>query len=55
MEESWNKTGKGPVSMRWVDANKGGIGSLEIRSRLVARDFKGGDKNRDDCLLRHLL
>jgi len=48
VQESWDKTGKGPVSMRWVDTNKGGIERLEIRSRLVARDFKGGDKDRDD-------
>ena len=42
------KTGKPPVSVRWVDTNKGRDGELEIRSRLVARDFKGNDKDRDD-------
>ena len=34
--------------MRWVDTNKGGIEEVLIRRRLVARDFKGGDKDRDD-------
>ena len=34
--------------MRWVDTNKGGPEKMEVRSRLVARDFKGNDKGRDD-------
>ena len=38
------KTGKAPVTVRWVDVLK----ATRIRSRLVARDFKGGDKDRDD-------
>ena len=38
---------RGPVSVRWVDTDKG-ITEMLIRSRLVARDFKGGDKGRDD-------
>mgnify|MGYP000267371291 CR=1 FL=1 len=45
---SWALTGKGPVSVRWVDQNKGGEGAMEVRCRLVARDFKGKDKDRDD-------
>ena len=36
------------MSIRWVDTNKGGLGEMVVRSRLVARDFKGGDKDRDD-------
>ena len=40
----WERTGKALVSVRWVDVQK-----VEgVRSRLVARDFKGGDKDRDD-------
>ena len=46
--ECWNKTGKEPVTVRWVDTNKGGTESMEVRSRLVARDFKGKDNDRDD-------
>ncbi len=42
ISECWEKTGK--VSARWVDVWK----AVEVRSRLVARDFKGGDKDRDD-------
>ena len=39
-EECMGKTGKPPVSTRWVDVDKGRDGRAEIRSRLVARDFK---------------
>ena len=35
------------MTVRWVDTNKGTFDYL-IRSRLVARDFKGDDKDRDD-------
>ena len=42
--ECWEKTGKAPVTVRWVDVQKVDC----VRSRLVARDFKGGDKDRDD-------
>ena len=45
VQECWEKTGKAPVSVRWVDVRKG---SGEARSRLVARDFKAGEKGRDD-------
>jgi hypothetical protein len=48
VSECKEKTGKAPVSVRWVDTNKGGLKEFLIRSRLVARDFKGGDKDRDD-------
>ena len=48
IEECWAKTGKPPVTVKWVDTDKGTPGSPVIRSRLVARDFKGGDKDRDD-------
>ena len=48
VQECWKLTGKGPVSVRWVDTNKGSDGEMVVRSRLVARDFKGGDKDRED-------
>eukprot|EP00973_Karenia_brevis_P024214 3343738-Karenia_brevis.AAC.1 len=35
--------------MRWVDTNKSFMkGKYEIRSRMVAKSFKGNDKGRDD-------
>ena len=38
------------MTVRWVDTNKGGLTLKEmlIRCRLVARDFTGNDKDRDD-------
>lgn len=48
VQECWDRTGKAPVTVRWVDTNRGGLLEMLIRSRLVARDFKGGDKDRDD-------
>ena len=50
ISERWEKFGKAPVIVRWVDVNKGGDERMEVRSRLVARDFKGGDKDRDDLV-----
>ena len=43
--ECWAKTGKGPVSTKWVDIAKGEA----VRSRWVARDFKPkGEQGRAD-------
>ena len=44
MEECWNKKGRGPIGVRWVDVDKGfGV----YRSRLVAKDFKPKSKVND--------
>ena len=48
ISECRNKTGADPVSVRWVDTNKGTVNDPFVRCRLVARDFKGNDKDRDD-------
>ena len=34
------RTGKGPISVRWVDVNKGDDLNPKYRSRLVARQLK---------------
>ena len=44
ISECWDETGKAPVTVRWVVVQK----AEGVRSRLVARDFKAGDKDRDD-------
>ena len=44
IEECWAVTNKRPIPTRWVDILKG----EDERSRWVAKDFKGNDKNRDD-------
>ena len=36
------------VSVKWVDTNKGIEEKPVIRCRLVARDFRGADKDRED-------
>ena len=47
--DCWRKTGKPPVGTRWVDTNKGTADNPDVRSRLVARDFKvKADKERED-------
>ena len=40
--------GQRVVSVKWVDTNKGTQERPEIRCRLVARDFRGADKDRED-------
>ena len=37
--ECWDNAGKGPISVKWVDINKGDNEHPNIRSRLVAREF----------------
>ena len=46
--ECWDKTGAGPTSCRWGDTNKLEDPNLDVRCRLVARDFKGKGNDRDD-------
>ena len=49
VEECWKKTGKKPVSVKWVDTDKGSGAESIIRCRLVARDFKvKGERDRED-------
>ena len=52
VNECWQRTGSAPISVRWVDTNKGVEGQMEVRSRLVARNFKvkGGCKEREDMI-----
>jgi hypothetical protein len=47
--ECWARTGRPPVSTKWVDINKGTRENPDVRCRLVARDFKPkGEKDRED-------
>ena len=48
IKECFDVTGEAPISTRWVDINKGDDDNPNYRSRWVGRDFKGGDKDRDD-------
>ena len=38
--ECFAQTGKGPVTTRWIDINKGDEANPSYRSRLVAREIK---------------
>ena len=38
--EARRKTGKPPITVRWVDVNKGDNLNPDIRSRLVARQIR---------------
>ena len=40
VRECWERTGKAPIGIKWVDVNKGDEGNLEYRSRLVAKEIK---------------
>jgi hypothetical protein len=48
-EECLEKTGRPPITTKWVDVDKGRGGEVLVRSRLVARDFKvkGDDRGFD--------
>ena len=46
IQECWDKTGKAPLGIRWIDINKGDDKDEEYRSRLVAKEIK--KDNRED-------
>jgi len=48
--EAWERTGRAPISTKWVDTDKThGTGEPVVRSQWVARDFKDPlDKDRED-------
>ena len=52
IKECWNRTGKPPVTVRWIDHDKGTNGAEVYRSRLVARQFRGMS-NRSSRRRRH--
>ena len=42
------KAGKKVVTTRWIDVNKGDETNEDYRSRLVAKDFKNKNDQRED-------
>ena len=44
-QKAFLTTGKPPISVRWVDVNKGDDVTPKYRSRLVARQLKAMDKS----------
>ena len=45
LSEAFAKTGRRPISVRWVDVNKGDEQNPRYRSRLVARQLKATDRS----------
>ena len=45
ISEAFRVTGRAPVSVRWVDTNKGDDECPEIRSRLVARQIRAAGED----------
>ena len=45
-QQCWDRTGKAPILVRWIDINKGGEVNREYRSRLEAKEIKT-DKRED--------
>ena len=41
---AYEKTGRAPIKVKWVDHNKGTAEKPEIRSRLVAKDVRVSDR-----------
>jgi hypothetical protein len=49
IDECWQRTGKAPITTKWVGTNKGTDEEQDVRMRLVARDFKTkGNNLRED-------
>ena len=55
IKECWEKTGRKPTTVKWVDTDKGEGKEVIVRSRSVARDFKGMIRGGTICLPRRLL
>ena len=49
VQECWDRTGRAPIAVEWMDVLVTADGETFARSRLVARDFKvKGEKDRED-------
>ena len=44
-EEAFRRAGKAPISVKWVDTNKGDDEQPNYRSRLVAREIRKKGEN----------
>ena len=45
IDEAWRISGRPPITVRWVDVNKGDDETPDIRSRLVARQIRGANED----------
>eukprot|EP00959_Pyramimonas_sp_CCMP1952_P034389 720749-Pyramimonas_sp.AAC.1 len=44
IKQCWDRTGKGPMSLKWVDTNKCDDTNEKYRSRLVVREIRKNGK-----------
>ena len=51
IDEAWQVTGKAPITLKWVDRNKGDWQHPNFRSRLVVREVKKKGQMLDDAEL----
>ena len=51
VSECWGKTGKAPISTKWIDINKGDKVEPKYRSRNVAREI--ARSKQEACLRPH--
>ena len=42
VSEAWEKMGRKPFGMRWIDSNKGDSKGPELRSRMVVQETRRG-------------
>ena len=51
VQEAWARTGRPPISVRWVEVNKGDDEHPNYRSRLVAREIRMAGRTASLLLL----
>ena len=49
LEECWQTTGKAPITLKWIDKNKGDQYRENYRSRLVVREVKKPGQTVPEC------
>ena len=49
-QQCWDRTGRAPIPLKWVDTNKGDHQRPNVRSRLVAKEIKAKKKGTPDEL-----
>ena len=50
INECFATTGRKPITLRWIDTNKGDIDHPNYRSRLVVREIRRKGQSVEDCM-----
>jgi len=43
IQQCWTRTGKAPIRVKWIDINKGDDVNMEVRCRMVGKEFNTGE------------